>query len=261
MIRPYRRPGLQLQPRSGPPDPLVKALQEDLRSLGDLRADIDGEFGAGTSSAVRALQCDLLNAGQHGRDGDAPVALRTFNQGRVSGVTGIVDERLAACIEDVLDDHRVPVLPRAADPVHANADALARIQQLTGLPVPRAFLLAIFLQESGGMHYRVPNGGNDDDFIVVGLDRNDPGHPDHVTSRGYGIGQYTLFHNPRPPTRSRRSCRTQPRTRSGRSRSCGASTISSSPGRRPARRPTTGGGQRRGRSSRSVSMSAITTSG
>ncbi|HYB70084.1 MAG TPA: peptidoglycan-binding domain-containing protein [Candidatus Bathyarchaeia archaeon] len=196
MIRPYNRPGLQLQPRSGPPDPLVKALQEDLRSLGYLRAGIDGQFGAGTSSAVRSLQYDLLNAGQHGSDGDAPVALRTFNQGRVSSVTGIVDERLAACIEDILDEHRVPELPRAANPTEANADALARIEQLTGLPVPRPFLVAIFLQESGGMHYRVPDGDDVDDFIVVGLDRNDAGHPDHVTSRGYGIGQYTLFHHP-----------------------------------------------------------------
>jgi len=31
---------------------------------------------------------------------------------------------------------------------------------------------------------------------VVGLDRNEQGNPDHITSRGYGIGQYTLFHHP-----------------------------------------------------------------
>ena len=65
MRRPYRQPGLELRPRSGPPDPLAKALQEDLRSLGYLRAGIDGRFGAGTASAVRALQYDLLTAGQH----------------------------------------------------------------------------------------------------------------------------------------------------------------------------------------------------
>src|SRR5260370_35400124 len=75
MRRPYRQPGLELRPRSGPPDPLAKALQEDLRSLGYLRAGIGGQFGAGTASAVRALQYDLLTAGQHGSDGNAPVGL------------------------------------------------------------------------------------------------------------------------------------------------------------------------------------------
>jgi hypothetical protein len=187
---------MQLRLSSGPPDPLVKILQEDLRSLGYLRAGIDGRFGDGTVSAVRALQYDLLNAGQHGSDGDAPVALLTFNRGRVSGVTGIVDERLAACIEDILNDHRVPSLPRAAEPARANQEALAQIQQLAGLSVPRPFLLAICLQESGGLHYRVPSGDNADNFIVVGLDHGDRGHPECITSRGYGMGQFTLFHHP-----------------------------------------------------------------
>src|ERR1700730_15501950 len=108
MRRPYRQPGLVLRPRSGPPDPLAKILQEDLRSLGYLRAGIDGRFGDGTASAIRALQQDLLTAGQHGSDGDAPVALQTFNRGRVTGLSGVVDERLAAWIEEILDDHRMP---------------------------------------------------------------------------------------------------------------------------------------------------------
>ena len=196
MRRPYRQPGLELRPRSGPADPLAKMLQEDLRSLGYLRTGIDGRFGDGTASAVRALQYDLLTAGQHGSDGDAPVALQTFNRGRVPGLTGVVDERLAACIEDILDDPRIPTLPRSAEPAKANQDALAQIGQLVGLPVPRPFLLAIFLQESGGLHYRVPSRDNADNFIVVGLDRGDHGHPDRITSRGYGIGQFTLFHHP-----------------------------------------------------------------
>jgi hypothetical protein len=196
MRRPYRQPGLVLRPRSGPPDPLAKILQEDLRSLGYLRAGIDGRFGDGTASAVRALQQDLLTAGQHGSDGDAPVALQTFNRGRVTGLTGVVDERLAACIEDILDDHRIPALPSSAEPAQANRDAMARIRRIVGLPVPRPFLLAIFLQESGGLHYRVPSGESSDNFIVVGLDRNDHGRPDRITSRGYGIGQFTLFHHP-----------------------------------------------------------------
>jgi Putative peptidoglycan binding domain len=97
----YRRRGLTLRRASGPPDPLVKALQRDLRSLGYLRIGIDGWFGPVTERAVRALQFDLLYAGRHGNDGDAPVAIRTFNRGRVAAVTGVVGERLAACIEDM----------------------------------------------------------------------------------------------------------------------------------------------------------------
>ena len=200
MRRPYRQPGLVLRPRSGPADPLAQALQEDLRALGYLRSGIDGRFGGGTSSAVRALQLDLLTGGQHGSDGDAPVALRTFNRGRVATVTGVVDERLAACIEDLLGDRRIPALPRSADPAAANRAALARIERLVGLPVPRSFLVAIVLQESGGWHYRQPTPGDRDNFIVVGLDRNDASQPDRITSRGYGIGQFTLFHHPPTPT-------------------------------------------------------------
>lgn len=199
MRRPYRQPGLELRPRSGPPDPLVQALQEDLRALGYLRSGIDGRFGAGTGSAVRALQLDLLTGDRHGRDGDAPVALRAFNRGRVSAPTGVVDQPLAGCIEDLLDDRRVPRLPRSPDPVAANREALAQIERLVGLPVPRPFLVAIFLQESGGWHYRQPGPGDRDNFIVVGLDRNDPSQPDRITSRGYGIGQFTLFHHPPTP--------------------------------------------------------------
>jgi len=66
----------------------------------------------------------------------------------------------------------------------------------TNLPVPMPFLLAVLAQESGLQHFRVPSGTDTDDFIVVGVDRNDEDRPDHITSRGYGIGQHTLFHHP-----------------------------------------------------------------
>ena len=49
------------------------------------------------------------------------------------------------------------------------------------------------------MHFRVPTAENGDDFIVVGLDRGNQVSPDSITSRGYGIGQYTLFHHPPRP--------------------------------------------------------------
>ncbi len=46
----------------------------------------------------------------------------------------------------------------------------------------------------------MPGAGDSDTFVTVGLDVNDHRNPDHVTSRGYGIGQFTLFHH--PPTAS-----------------------------------------------------------
>jgi hypothetical protein len=43
----------------------------------------------------------------------------------------------------------------------------------------------------------VPRPGDGDTFVTVGLDRNDDKNKrDHITSRGFGIGQYTIFHHP-----------------------------------------------------------------
>jgi peptidoglycan hydrolase-like protein with peptidoglycan-binding domain len=192
----YRRAGLVLRRNAAGSDPLVQALQADLRKLGYLRAGIDGQFGEGSERAVRALQYDLLNAIAHGRDGDAPVSVKAYNRGRVTGITGVCDQGLVACIEEMLADHRMPTLPRSDDPGRDNRAAFTALQTLVGLSVPRPYLLAILLQESDGQHFRTPTPNNADDFIVVGLDRNDESHPDRITSRGYGLGQYTLFHHP-----------------------------------------------------------------
>jgi putative peptidoglycan binding protein len=192
----YRRTDLVLRRGALAAEALVKALQLDLRKLGYLRSGIDGQFGDGTERAVRALQFDLLHGSSAGDDGPAPVALRTFNRERVTGVTGILDEPLAGCLEDLLGDPGVTALPRSDDPAAANQQAFASVQRMVGLTAPKPFLLAILVQESGGLHFRVPTPGNPDDYIVVGLDRNDQDQPDHITSRGYGIGQYTLFHHP-----------------------------------------------------------------
>jgi len=192
----YRRAGLVLRRNAGGSDPLVKALQADLRRLGYLRAGIDGQFGEDSERAVRALQYDLLNAIAHGSDGDAPVSVKAYNRGRVTAITGVCDQGLVACIEEMLADHQLPTLPRSEDPGRANREAFAALQTLVGLSVPRPFLLAILLQESDGQHFRTPTPDNADDFIVVGLDRNDQSQPDRITSRGYGLGQYTLFHHP-----------------------------------------------------------------
>jgi hypothetical protein len=197
-VIPYRRPGLLLGVGAPAPRDLVRALQRDLRALGYLRAGLDGRFGPGTAAAVRALQFDLLFNDGRGRDGAAPVAMQAFNQDRVVAADGLVDERLAACIEALLDDPRVPKLPRSDTPVADNRRAVDAVRALgaTDLPVPVPFLLAVLAQESRLLHFRVPNGTDPDDFIVVGLDRGDDARRDRITSRGYGIGQYTLFHHP-----------------------------------------------------------------
>jgi hypothetical protein len=63
----------------------------------------------------------------------------------------------------------------------------------TDVPIP--FLIAMFRQESGLRHFNEPRRADQDNFIVVGIDRN-AADKDGITSRGYGIGQYTLFHHP-----------------------------------------------------------------
>ncbi|HET7876047.1 MAG TPA: peptidoglycan-binding domain-containing protein [Methylomirabilota bacterium] len=192
----YRRPRLRLA-RGEPVEPeLVRALQRDLRALGYLRGGLDGGFGPETERAVRALQHDLLFNDGRGRDRDAPVAVRDFNAGRVARVDGLVDEGLAACVEALLEDPRVPPLPRSDAPARDNARALEAIGALERCPVPVPFLLTVLAQESGLLHYRLPTPRDPDDYLVVGLDRNDAGQPDRITSRGYGVGQYTLFHHP-----------------------------------------------------------------
>jgi len=189
----YRQPGLVLQ--QGASSPAVRDLQRDLRSLGYLRAGFDGQFGPGTESGVMALQYDLLhNDGTStGNDGSAPVRVQDYNNNRVSAVTGQVDEPMAACISDILDDPAFPKLPFSADPKADNNAFRAKLAALPEQAVPIPFLLAILQQESGLEHY---NSG--DSFIVVGLDRNLHGAAGGyaITSRGYGAGQYTLFHHP-----------------------------------------------------------------
>ena len=157
----------------------MKALQQDLRRLGYLKSGIDGQFGEGSDKrrpVAAALAC-LPTPSPTAATVMRPQPLKAFNRGRVASVTGVCDQGLVVCIEDMLADHRLPTLPRSDDPARANRDAFAALQTLVGLRVPRPFLLAILLQESDGQHFRTPTGANADDFIVVGLDRNDQGHP------------------------------------------------------------------------------------
>lgn len=194
----YQQSGLTLQQNDS--GQAVRDLQHDLRSIGYLRHGIDGGFGGETTLAVKALQYDLLtNQGASaGSDGHAPVKVVDYNGGRVTGVDGLVGEQLAACISDILDDTAFPKLPFADNPVQANQTIAQQIAGMSSEDVPVPFLVAILKQESGLMHFRVPSGADQDNFIVVGLDRNGQGEAMQyaITSRGYGAGQYTLFHHP-----------------------------------------------------------------
>jgi len=202
MNLPYQQPGLTLARSAQNNAALVKALQSDLRALGYLRGVIDGAFGDGTEKAVRALQFDLLNnrGDSRGGDGAAPVAMTDFNaaggSSQVTGVTGIVDQPLVSCLAALLADERVPKLPNAIDPVAENAKVAVEVAQIRNGIAPSPFVLAILRQESGVRHFCVPAGANADNFIVVGFDHQTGANADQITSRGYGVGQYTLFHHP-----------------------------------------------------------------
>jgi len=176
----------------------VRDLQRDLRALGSLKEGIDGVFGSGTEAAVSALQEDLLvNDGtSQAGDGSAPVKPLDYNRSRVTQVTGQVDQALVECISDMLDDANFPKLPSVSDPAAQNAQVVSEIASTPSQEVPVPFLMAIMKQESGLWHFREPGAGDADTFIVTGLDTNDPTRPRRITSRGYGIGQYTLFHHP-----------------------------------------------------------------
>jgi len=194
----YQQSGLTV--RQGDSSELVRDLQRDLRSIGYLREGITGKFGAQTTLAVKALQYDLMtNQGAStGSDGNAPVKVADYNNGRVAVVNGQVDQQLVACISDILDDSAFPKLPHADDPVQENQRIAAQIAGMSSDEVPVPFLVAILKQESGMKHFREPRGTDEDNFIVVGLDRNAQGEAKKyaITSRGYGAGQYTLFHHP-----------------------------------------------------------------
>ena len=201
----YVQQGLVLRRGLAADPAVVRALQQDLRALGYLRGGVDGQFGDGTDAAIRALQYDLLhNDGSSSEgDGNAPVAIRSFNpappQPAVTEVNGVMDQVLAGCIAALMTDSRVCQLPSHDNPASQNAAALAMIVGSSGGVAPGPFIAAIVQQESGGQHYRVPAGADKDSYIVVGLDHNASDRPEQVTSRGYGIGQYTIFHHPPRP--------------------------------------------------------------
>lgn len=201
MARPYLRAGLTLAQGATSNDPAcVRALQHDLRALGYLKAGVDGDFGNGTTKAIRALQYDLLNNDGRGRDGAAPVAVTSFNAklggGQyVTAVTGLFDQDFAQAVAAIMADDRVGKLPASDDPAGDNQKALAAIRAMSSAKAPVPFAIAVVTQESNGRHFHVPVGADEDKFVTLGQDRNGS-TSDDVTSRGYGIGQSTLFHQP-----------------------------------------------------------------
>jgi hypothetical protein len=199
MAVPYRDANLALGQATD--TALVKALQHDLRALGYLRAGIDGSFGQGTQQAIRRLQYDLLHndGSSTGGDATAPCAISGFNQGRVTAPDGVVSPGLADCIDALLSADAFPKLPSAAQARDANRAAVAQIAANPSMQAPTPFMLAMFQQESELMHYREPSGADADNFVTIGLDTKFDTQPDRVTSRGYGIGQFTIFHHPPNP--------------------------------------------------------------
>lgn len=175
----------------------IRDLQRDLRQLGYLKRGIDGKFGRGTELAVKGLQHDLLcNYGQSlHNDGSAPVSVLDYNRGRVVDVTGEVDYKLAGCISDMINESQFPKLPKSNNPREKNRRILSHIKNMPSREVPVPFLMALLKQESGLKHFHEPGINDEDTYITIGLDRN-ASEKHIITSRGYGAGQYTLFHHP-----------------------------------------------------------------
>jgi peptidoglycan hydrolase-like protein with peptidoglycan-binding domain len=186
----FVKPGLTLQKGMATCQEVLD-LQKALRELGYLRGGVDGNFGSGTEKGVKALQYDLLHNDGKGSDGQAPVMVMAYNKGRVSDATGVVDQNTAQCIADMLGDSSFVRLPIAADPVQANKTVLSKIATAKSTAVPVRFIASILKQESDLKHYN-----EQDAVITVGLDTNNAAQAFAITSRGYGAGQFTIFHHP-----------------------------------------------------------------
>jgi hypothetical protein len=86
-------------------------------------------------------------------------------------------------------------LPKADDPKEENARIVDLMKNMPSQAVPIPFIMAMLKQESNLRHYNEPSKNDEDTYIVIGLDTN--ANEKHIiTSRGYGAGQYTLFHHP-----------------------------------------------------------------
>lgn len=180
---------------------IISDLQHDLRALGYLHHGIDGSWGDLLDAAIRAIRIDLCNAGF------APAIHAANLAGKVVAApaagTAALEPALADCIGVLAGHPDVVKVPSSLDAAGDNRRVLENFQAMRSTIAPVPFLTAMFRQESGGRHYQVPTAKDADGFVILGLDRNDAARPARITSRGYGLGQYTLFHH--PPTVAERA--------------------------------------------------------
>ena len=173
---------------------VVSDLQRDLRALGYHDGEISGVWGPGLDAAVRAVRYDLVHGG-------ATSVVGAYNAGgavTAAPATGPaeIEPALAACIRAMSEDAAFVKLPFSLNVAADNQTAWSSVTAVRGAAAPTPFLAAIFQQESGGRHFHLPSQANHDNFVTVGLDRNDRAAPERITSRGYGVGRDTLFHHP-----------------------------------------------------------------
>ena len=64
-------------------------------------------------------------------------------------VTGIVDQKLASCISDLLEDSNFPLLPKTDDPKKENKRIIGLMKEMPSGEVPIPFVMGILKQESG----------------------------------------------------------------------------------------------------------------
>lgn len=198
----YLKPGLVASRAEIMNVDVVRAVQVDLRKIGYLHSGVDGVFRLDAKVTIRALQYNLIN--NQGlssiENGDAPVTVVTVNIGTdgtlVQCVTGIFDQNVPNCFANMIADDREPKLAEGDDPVVANEQAVDAIVAHVDQSRPFIFDIAITHQESGGKLFAVPFGADLDHLATIGLDRNGQ-FLDRLTTRGYDIDQYTLFHHPR----------------------------------------------------------------
>jgi hypothetical protein len=172
----------------------ARQLQHDLRALGYLHHGIDGSWGNGVDAAIRAIRIDLCNPAF------APLIAAANSAGKVVAAPGTgtaaLEPELAICIGLLVDTADITKLSSSLDAAGDNRRLLDNFRATRSLTAPVPFLAAMFRQESDGRHYHVPTTSDADNFVIVGLDRNDGARADRITSRGYGLGQFTLFHHP-----------------------------------------------------------------
>ncbi len=201
MTRPYQDQSKPLKRLDSVDPAIIIALREDLRALGYLHSGISANWSDKLDDAILALRIDLTLAA-------APAVIRAFNVGGkvkatpATGAASDVEPDFADVLAAMIADPKLIKLPKSPNPSQANRDAIAAVNTINNHIAPTPFMLAMYRQESGSQHYYVPTANNNDAYVVTGLDKNDKANPKRITSRGYGLGQFTIFHH--PPTQSER---------------------------------------------------------